>query len=155
VGTALARATLTASNASFSGGLLGFRLAQGRTDVPCCLHGAPDGLFLGVFVKEQQDLAGRALSRIAILKPAGAFAEHALAAAAADLDGIVEHCPAILLAGGMDGLMPASRNEPSKAAQAESKPNAGGRTDDQVNKSFTDRIAHPMTRSADRLYLKQ
>jgi hypothetical protein len=123
VRAAPARATLTASDASPSGGLLGFRLAQGRADLPRCLHGTPDGLLLRIFVKEQQDLAGRALARIAVLKPASALAEHALAAAATDLDGIVEHCPAI------PDLPVATTtrrlfNRRSKAAQTESKSNA-------------------------------
>src|SRR5262249_2270129 len=95
VRAALASATLTTGDSSPSGGLLGFGLAQGRADLLRCLHGAADGLLLGVFVKEQQDLAGRALARIAVLKAACALAEPALAAAAADLDGIVEHWPAI------------------------------------------------------------
>jgi len=101
VRAALAGATLTAGDASPSGGLFGFRLAQGRTDLPRCLHGAPDGLLLRVFVKKQQNLAGRALAGIAVLKPARTLTKYALAAAAADLDGIIEHCRAILdLAGG-------------------------------------------------------
>jgi hypothetical protein len=69
-------------------------LAQFRPDLSGRLHGAADGLLLGVLVEEQHDLAGRALPRIAILQPSGALAEHALATAASDLHGIVEH-PAI------------------------------------------------------------
>jgi hypothetical protein len=123
VRAALAGATLTASDASPSGGLLGFRLAQGRADLPRCLHGAPDGLLLRVIVKKQQDLAGRALAGIAVLKPARTVAEYPLAAAAADLDGIVEHCRASLIW----PVQTATRrlfNRQSKAAQTESKSNA-------------------------------
>ena len=52
------------------------------------LHGALDIHVVGILVKEQDDLAGRALSGKAILQSPGAIAKHALASGAADLNGV-------------------------------------------------------------------
>ncbi len=94
VGAAATAAAPTAKH-PLSAGLLQLGLPQRCADLPGGSHDAADGLILRVFIEEQHDLAGRTLTRIAVLKPAGAFAEYAPATPASDLNGIVEH-PAIL-----------------------------------------------------------
>jgi hypothetical protein len=43
---------------------------------------------VGILVKKQDDLAGRALPGKAILQPPGAIAKHTLAPGTADLNGV-------------------------------------------------------------------
>src|SRR5262249_13646661 len=52
------------------------------------LHGTLDVRIVGIFIKEEHDLATRALSRKAVLQSPGAIAKHILALCTADLNRV-------------------------------------------------------------------
>jgi hypothetical protein len=66
----------------------GLDFAQRGPPPACRLHGALDVHVVGILVKEQDDLAGRALPGKAILQSPDAIAKYALAPGAADLNGV-------------------------------------------------------------------